>query len=112
MRRVPLLYSVGMGGRGTQVARLVRAIGWPMQVVPFYFKVRHGSRFLREVRYLRRGRGGAALLDLAAAAGIGALAARGAGPALTPWRTDPAGHRAARGAGGGRVARRGAGWAP
>ena len=92
MRRVPLLYSVGMGGRGTQVARLVRAIGWPMQVVPFYFKVRHGSRFLREVRYLRRGRWGAALLDLAAASGIGALAARVADLALTRWRTDPAVH--------------------
>src|SRR3989441_8362340 len=103
MRRVPLLYSVGMGGRGTQVARLVRAIGWPMQVVPFYFKVRHGSRFLREVRYLRRGRGGGALLDLAAASRIGALAARGADLAPTRWRAGPAGARGPRGGGGGWV---------
>src|SRR2546427_12364918 len=101
MRRVPLLYSVGMGGRGTQVARLVRAMGWPMQVVPFYFKVRHGSRFLREVRYLRRGRGGGALLGLAAAARIGALAPPGAGLALTPWRAGPAGDGGAAGEGGG-----------
>src|SRR3989442_15237719 len=92
MRRVPLLYSAGMGGRGTQVARLVRAMGWPMQVVPFYFKVRHGSRFLREVRYLRRGRGGGAPPGLAAASGLGAPAPPGAGLALPRWRGGPAVH--------------------
>src|SRR3989441_4743462 len=103
MRRVPLLYSVGMGGRGTQVVRLVRAIGLPMQVVPFYFKVRHGSRFLREVRYLRRGGGGGPPPGSPAAGRTRGPGPPGAGPAAAPGGGGPGGARDAAGEGGGWV---------
>ena len=91
-RREPLLYGLGMGGRDTPMARLLRAMRWPMQVVPFYFKVLNGSRFLREIRYVRRGRLTAALLDLAGSSGLGALAARGADWLLTKRRAQTGVH--------------------
>jgi len=83
MRREPLLCGLGMGGTDTNPARLMRALRWQMQLVPFYFKVCHGGRFLREIRYLRRGRTVSALCDLAAASGLGTLAAGAAARVLT-----------------------------
>jgi hypothetical protein len=83
LRREPLLYGLGMGGAEAQIARLLRALRWPMETVPFYFKVRHGSRVFREARYLRRSRLARAALDGAAAAGIATLLARAADWALT-----------------------------
>jgi len=93
MRREPLLCGLGMGGTDTNPARIMRALRWRLQLVPFYFKVRHGARFLREIRYLRRGRAVSALCDLGAASGLGTLAARAADLALTR-RTWERGDRA------------------
>lgn len=72
----PLLFLIGMGGTDTTTARLVRALGWRLVPVPFYFKVLHPVSFLRRLRYLRRRAAVARVLDLAAATGIGWLALR------------------------------------
>ncbi len=71
----PLLFLVGMVGRDRPIARLVRALGWPLSIVPFYFKPLHPARFLAELRYVRRRAGGSAglLLDIAAITGAGWL---------------------------------------
>jgi hypothetical protein len=39
---------VGLGGGSSQVTGLVRAFGWQLYPVPFFFKVVHGPRFLLE----------------------------------------------------------------
>jgi hypothetical protein len=49
----PLLYALGMGGEDRPLPRLLRASGWRLLRVPFYFKVLHPQRFLGEVRMLR-----------------------------------------------------------
>lgn len=76
LRRTPLLFGLGLGGPETPVARLVRALGWTLRAVPFYFRVQNGSRFLRHVRYLRRTRWQALLCDLGAISGLGGAGAR------------------------------------
>jgi hypothetical protein len=76
LRRESLLFAVGLGGENVQVTSLVRAMGWQLYPVPFFFKVLHGTRFLRNIRYLRTTRPRTLLLDLAASSGVGWLATR------------------------------------
>ncbi len=83
MRREPELFALGFGSGNTQVTRVVRALGWQVYPVPFFFKVVHGPRFLRQIRYLRTTRLRSRLLDLAAFSGIGWAVAAGAGTLLT-----------------------------
>jgi hypothetical protein len=83
MQREPLLLALGLGGANTQVTRLVRALGWKVYPVPFFFKVVHGPRFLRQIRYLRTSRLRSRLLDLAAFSGLGWAVAAGASALLT-----------------------------
>ena len=83
MRREPLLFALGMGGGNTQVTGMVRALGWPVYPVPFFFKVVSGNRFLRQIRYLRTTRLRSRLLDFAAFSGIGWAVAAVAGTLLT-----------------------------
>lgn len=95
LRRESLLFAVGMGGVDAQVSSLVRALGWRLHPVPFFFKVLRGTRFLRHIRYLRTTRLRAMLFDLAAISGAGWLAARMARALLSrppqakgPWRLE------------------------
>jgi hypothetical protein len=88
LRRESLLFALGLGGNDAQVTGLVRALGWQLYQVPFFFKVINGPQFLRQIRYLRTTRGRTLLLDLAAISGIGSLAATAARALLTrPPRT-------------------------
>jgi len=69
----PLLFLVGMVGRDRPIARLVRALGWRLTSVPFYFKPVRPARFFRELRYVRRRAGVRWALDLARVTGVGCL---------------------------------------
>ena len=69
----PLLFLVGMVGRDRPIARLVRALGWRLTSVPFYFRPVRPTRFLRELRYVRRRAGVRWALDLACVTGVGWL---------------------------------------
>ncbi len=53
VRRHPLSYSVGMGGEHMPYPRLLRALGWRVEPVPFYFRVLAGRRFLANMQLLR-----------------------------------------------------------
>ena len=87
----PLLFLVGMVDRDRPIARLVRALGWRLTPVPFYFKPLRPARFLRELRYLRRRAGARLALDLATVTGAGWLGLTLAGLALrTRVRGDTA----------------------
>src|SRR2546429_7533999 len=78
----PLLFLVGMVDRDRPIARLVRALGWRLTPIPFYFKPLRPARFLRELRYLRRRAGARLALDLATGTGAGGLGLTPPGPPL------------------------------
>jgi hypothetical protein len=77
LQRQPCLYGLGMGGPHSTVARFLRAAGWQMFSVPFFFNVVHPFRFLRNIVHLRkRSPFHRAALDAAAYSGAGWAAAR------------------------------------
>jgi len=76
LQKEPLLYALGMGGEQQLLPRMLQAAGWNIAAVPFYFRVAHATRFLRNIRAARKGRWRAGLMDLAAATGTGWLAIR------------------------------------
>jgi hypothetical protein len=50
LRRSPRCYSLGLGSEETQFAKLLGAAGWEHTAVPFYFSVKSGNRFARNIR--------------------------------------------------------------
>lgn len=54
VRRHPFAYSVGMGGEEMPYPRLLKALGWRVEPVPFYFRILAGRLFLANVRPLRQ----------------------------------------------------------
>ena len=82
LQEEPLLFLVGMVGRDRPIARLVRALGWRLSSVPFYFKPVRPARFFRELRYGRRRAGVRVALELARVTGLGWLGLTLAGLAL------------------------------
>jgi len=89
VRRQPLLYALGIGSLDLVVTRLVLAMGWRLnRTVPFFFKVRNGFQFLRNIEYLRTTGLRRLALDAAAYSGLGWASARTADFLLTRngWR--------------------------
>ena len=74
LARQPLLYALGMGGAETPIARMLKAFGFTLTSIPFYFRVVHPAKFLREMEALREKRSRALLMDIAATSGTGWLA--------------------------------------
>jgi hypothetical protein len=73
LKRQPLLYALGMGGYEERLPKLLRASGWTMHQIPFYFKVNHAFRFLRNISVLRRSKARRLALDFLAVTGLGWL---------------------------------------
>jgi hypothetical protein len=72
----PLLYAMGMGGAEQPLPRMLRAMGWMVAPVPFYFRVVHPARFLRNIRPARQNRWQTFAMDLAAWTGVGSIGLR------------------------------------
>lgn len=53
MRRQPLLMALGMGGRGSPLARLLEGMSWTAIDVPFGFAPLRATRVLKELRGLQ-----------------------------------------------------------
>jgi hypothetical protein len=73
-RREPMLYALGMGGLDRPLAKILKVMGWNLQLVPFYFRVLRPHRFLRQMNVLRESRWRRWLMDLGAFSGAGWLA--------------------------------------
>jgi len=73
LQRQPLLYSLGMGGYDRPLPKMLKALGWSLALVPFFFKVVHPSRFLKEMQALRTSPVRRVLMDVSAATGLGWL---------------------------------------
>jgi hypothetical protein len=69
----PFLYALGMGGMERSIAKMLKALGFSLTPIPFYFRVVHPAKFLREMRALRTEPWRASLMDIAAATGAGWL---------------------------------------
>jgi hypothetical protein len=76
LAREQRLYCLGMGGWDKPLPQMLKRLGWRMCEVPFYFKVLHPSRFLRNLRVLRTSGLRRLALDAAAFSGAGWLAMR------------------------------------
>jgi hypothetical protein len=53
MHRQPRAYSLGMGGMARPLPRLLSRAGWRVELIPFFFRVIHPQRFLKEIAFLR-----------------------------------------------------------
>jgi hypothetical protein len=87
LRRQPLSYGLGIGDPDAAITRILRTMGWRERQIPFYFKVRHGFRFCRNIRYLRTSLGRRAALDAAAFSGAAWAGAGLASAAMTSRRS-------------------------
>ena len=77
LKRQPLLYGLGVGGHREPLARLLRAAGWKLEAVPFFFRVVRPFRFLRNIGYLRNSTIRRVVCDLLAFSGLGWLGIAG-----------------------------------
>lgn len=71
MRAEPSLFCLGMGGFDRPLPQMLKAMGWSLHEVPFYFKVNHAARFFRQIVPLRRTASRRLVADLAAFTGTG-----------------------------------------
>lgn len=76
MARQPLMFTVGIGSSEAVVTRMLRAMGWGIHAIPFYFKVNKPLRFLRNIVYLRKTKFRRLILDILALTGLGWLGIR------------------------------------
>lgn len=85
LKRSRLLYCLGMGGVNRPLPKLLKATGWHLQEVPFFFYVTRGGSFLKNITYLRQQTAVRLACNLAAWSGLGPLGLRIA----HWWRTKP-----------------------
>ena len=71
MGRAPLLYCLGMGGYDRPLPKMLVRLGWSHIAVPFYFRVVHPARFLRQLQAVRTSPMRRLAMDLAAWTGAG-----------------------------------------
>jgi hypothetical protein len=83
VRRHPFAYSVGMGSEQMPYPCLLKALGWRVDTVPFFFRVLAGRRFLANLQPLRRH---PKFGWLAAAGGVTPLLPDAAFAVLHAWR--------------------------
>jgi hypothetical protein len=67
----PMLFALGMGGFDRPLPQMLKAMGWGLCAVPFYFRINHAAKFLREIEPLRRSKSRRLLAGLAASTGLG-----------------------------------------
>jgi hypothetical protein len=74
MRRNPYVYVVGMGGLQNPLPRFLKAAGWSVEEVPFFYRVVRAARFLRKMPMLQTSPLKRIAAHAAAFTGMGSLA--------------------------------------
>src|ERR1700746_3299280 len=54
LKMQPMLFALGMGGFDRPLPSMLKALGWSLSAVPFYFRVNHAAPFFREIAPLRQ----------------------------------------------------------
>lgn len=67
----PALFALGMGGFDRPLPMMLKSMRWQMRAVPFFFRVNHPNRFLRQIAALRSTLPRRVAGDLAALTGTG-----------------------------------------
>ena len=70
-------FALGMGGFDRPFPQMLRAIGWSLCSVPFYYTLNHPAQVLRNIQPLRRSALRRAVLEVAASTGLGWAAFKG-----------------------------------
>src|SRR5581483_1083737 len=78
LARQPVMFALGMGGMHNPLPQMLTALRWALREVPFYFRVHHPGRFLRNIAPLRRDAARRLLASLAALSGTGWLGIKAA----------------------------------
>ena len=73
-KRSEAAFVVGMGAASNPLPRLLKAAGWSVREIPFFFRVHRASVFLRQVRPLQTTMARRLAARLAAISGLGTLA--------------------------------------
>ena len=76
LRKNPFVFVVGMGGLQNPLPRFLKAAGWSVEEVPFYYKVIRASRFLQQMPQLQQPVWKKTAAQIGAFSGLGALAFR------------------------------------
>jgi hypothetical protein len=76
LSQTPYAYVVGMGNATAPLPRLLKAMGWTINRVPFYFRIIRGARCVRHLSPLRNSRVKRLAGGIAAMTGIAALGTR------------------------------------
>jgi hypothetical protein len=71
LKMQPVLFALGMGGFDNPLPTMLKAMGWSLLAVPFYFRVNQPARFLRNVAALRSSFSRLVLSNIAAVTGTG-----------------------------------------
>jgi hypothetical protein len=73
IKREPMLFALGMGSFDKPLPVMLKALGWKLCAVPFYFRVVHPAKFLRQIAPLRSSVLRRMAAEVAALTGIGRL---------------------------------------
>ena len=76
LRQTPHAFIVGMGHVANPLPRLLKAMGWTIRVVPFFFRMLRASSCLRHLSPFRVSRIKRLMAETAAMTGVAALGAR------------------------------------
>jgi hypothetical protein len=74
LRDDPLMFCLGMGGLDRPLPRLLGAMGWSLNTVPFLFRIARPRRVLRSLPLLRTDRRRRLAADVLALTGLASLA--------------------------------------
>ncbi len=85
VRSYPMLFALGMGGYDRPLPRMLQALHWKHCLIPFYFRVNHPARFLRNTQALRQDAKWRLIADAAAFTGSGWVGLK-AVQTLRGWR--------------------------
>ncbi len=71
LKKQPLLFGLGIGGYDEPLSRLLKASGWHLSAVAFFFSILRPFHFLRNIVHLRRSPLRRCLLDVLAFSALG-----------------------------------------
>jgi hypothetical protein len=71
LKQYSMLFCLGIGSLQEPLTRLLGAMGWKIDHVPFYFRVVNSSRFLANISYVRTNPRKRFLLDILRFTGLG-----------------------------------------
>jgi len=92
LKTQPRLFSLGMGGFHNPYPRLLKAAGWSLCTVPFYFRIVSPVAFLKNFTMARRAPAARILMDALAVTGIGWLGIKCLQHLFAGRSTPPEGH--------------------